>query len=90
MFREVTSIYFGGFCFLVPAVNQMVLGPVICPANVHFTPVFALRNSNFSKWGNDSPLPSLKFCPCLYFCNSEEIDGIPELFTLSIISYARA
>ena len=49
---------------LVTAVDPMVLGLVRCPAKVHFTAVFALRNGKFSGLGGDSPpYPYLSFVP---------------------------
>ena len=56
--------YFGGrhsFAlrkYSVTFLDQMVLdppGPVSCPANIHFTAVFALRNGKFSNVGATHP-----------------------------------
>ena len=39
------------FFLVVIVVDQMVLSPVSCPARIHCTAVFALRNGKFSSLG---------------------------------------
>ena len=49
--------------FFVTVVHQMVLDAVSCPAEVHGTPVFVLRNDNFQGWGVAHPHTPLSFVP---------------------------
>ena len=53
------------FCvtLLVAVVDQMVLDPVNCHAEIHFTAVFALGNGEFSRLEGDSPYTPLNFFP---------------------------
>ena len=53
--------------FLVTVVDQMVLGPVSCPAEVLYAADFALRNGKFSRLQEgDSLSYPLKFHPRRY------------------------
>jgi len=73
--RDAASIYLLGVSEAFPAiifcdlfslatlVDQMVLGPVSCPAKIHCTAVFALRNGKFSRLGATRPTPLLSFIP---------------------------
>ena len=57
--RDIPSIYFWrmsevllcAIFLVVLVVDQMALGPVSCPARIHCTAVFALRNGKFSSLG---------------------------------------
>ena len=43
------------FSFFSDSSSPMVLGPVSCPTQVHYTAVFALRNGKFLKVGGEPP-----------------------------------
>ena len=73
--RDATSIYLLGVSEAFPAiifcdlfslatlVDQMVLGPVSCPAKIHCTAVFALRNGRFSRLGVTHLHTPIHFAP---------------------------
>ena len=47
--------FFYDLFFSVTVVDQMVLGAVGCPARIHCTAVFTLRNGKFSRLVDGSP-----------------------------------
>ena len=73
---DVTSIIFCGVSAVYPSkvlsvkfvlvivVDQMVLGPVNCPARIHCTAVFAQRNCKLSRLGVIPTYTPIKFRPC--------------------------
>ena len=54
---EIISVAFSILIIvvLVTVVDETFLGPASCPAKVHCTAVYALRNGKFSRLGGNSP-----------------------------------
>ena len=62
--RVCHSVFCDVLFFSVTVVDQMVLGPVSCPAKIHHAAIFALRNGKLSRMGLAHPtIPPLTFVP---------------------------
>ena len=72
--------------------SPMVLGPVSCPADVHCTTIFPLRNGKFSRFGMSHPYTLLSFvpaCNCIFDSGVSKGDLLLVLETLHVCGHAQ-